>query len=136
MLRLTASFARFDSNNISIVHSSNDNSKPKTYKLKLRVGYDIEREAEPSLSGGRAERVFTHIFNNLDRAHFEPFLARGAYLELVKADVSTYNLKAERARNAIPPLLKLIWRLRPRTVASTVGMNFASDFQRVFKGNY
>lgn len=88
----------------------------------------------PNLTGGGAERVFTHLVNNLDRERFEPFLAlgarRGEYLEFINADVSIYDLKAERARNAVPPLLKLIWRLRPQTVASTVGMNFAGAFAK------
>jgi len=84
----------------------------------------------PNLTGGGAERVFTHLVNNIDRERFEPMLAlgarRGAYLEFIKADVSIYDLKAERARNAVPPLLRLIRQLRPQTVASTVGMNFAA----------
>ncbi len=88
----------------------------------------------PSLIGGGAERVFTHVINNLDRERFEPFLAlgarRGEYLELISADAPIYDLKAERARNAIPPLLKLVWQLRPQTVASTIGMNFAAAFSK------
>ena len=88
----------------------------------------------PNLTGGGAERVFTHLVNNLDRERFEPFLAlgarRGAYLEFINPDISIYDLKAERARNAIPPLLKLVWKLKPSTVVSTVGMNLAGALSK------
>jgi glycosyltransferase involved in cell wall biosynthesis len=83
----------------------------------------------PSMTGGGAERVFTHVINNLDRERFEPHLAlgsiRGDFLEHIRKDVVLYELKAERARNVIPSLLKLVWKLRPQTIASTLGMNFA-----------
>jgi glycosyltransferase involved in cell wall biosynthesis len=88
----------------------------------------------PSLFGGGAERVFTHVINNLDRERFEPFLAlgsiRGTFLDNIKKDVVLYELAAERARKAIPPLLKLIWQLRPQTVATTLGMNFAASLAK------
>jgi glycosyltransferase involved in cell wall biosynthesis len=88
----------------------------------------------PSLSGGGAERVFTHIINNLDRIRFEPFLAlgsiRGEFLRSISKDVTIYELGSERARGAVLSLLKLIWSLRPHTVVSTVGMNFAAALSK------
>ena len=88
----------------------------------------------PSLFGGGAERVFTHLINNLDRERYEPLLAlgtlRGAFLEKLNADVKIYEIKAERARKAVPALVKLVWSLRPQVVFSTLGMNFATTFAK------
>ncbi|MDQ3041745.1 MAG: glycosyltransferase [Acidobacteriota bacterium] len=88
----------------------------------------------PSLYAGGAERIFTHLINNLDRERFEPQLAlgliRGNFLENIKKDVVLYELKAERARNATPSLLKLVWKLRPQTIVSTLGMNFAASLAK------
>lgn len=90
----------------------------------------------PSLIGGGAERVFTYLINHIDRERFEPHLAlgakRGAYLHDISDDVSIYQLNGERARNATPSLIKLVRKIRPDVVFSTVGMNFANSFGRIF----
>ncbi len=90
----------------------------------------------PNLFGGGAERVFTYLINHIDRNDFEPHLAlgakTGAYLQDIKKDVTIYELGGERARNAIPALVKLVRTLRPDTVFSTLGMNFASLTGKMF----
>ncbi len=88
------------------------------------------------MTGGGAERVFLHLLNHLNRERYEPFLAlgarRGVFLANLKQDVEIFEMKAERARRAIPPLVKIVRRLRPQTVCSTLGMNFASGLAKPF----
>jgi len=90
----------------------------------------------PSMTGGGAERVFLHLLNHLNRDHYEPFLAlgakRGEFLAKLKEDVEIFEMKAERARSVIPALIKVVRRLRPQTVCSTLGMNFASALAKSF----
>ena len=90
----------------------------------------------PNLIGGGAERVFTYLVNHIDRDKFEPHLAlgakRGAYLQDIKDDIQIYELGGERARSAISPLIRLVWELRPNTVISTLGMNFANLAAKAF----
>jgi glycosyltransferase involved in cell wall biosynthesis len=83
----------------------------------------------PSLIGGGAERVIVHLVNNLDRKLYTPLLALGAmdgpYLKELREDVQVYELGAERARRAMSAILKAVRTLRPSTVVSTLGLNFA-----------
>lgn len=90
----------------------------------------------PSLFGGGAERVFIHVINNLDRNNFEPLLAlgskHGAFLDKLSTDVPISVLGAERARKAIPAVIKAVRELRPQTVVSCLGMNFAVSLAKPF----
>lgn len=83
----------------------------------------------PSLIGGGAERVIVHLANNLDRDVYTPMLAlgekEGPYLKELRDDVAVYELGAVRARRATRAILKLVRSLRPSTVVSTLGLNFA-----------
>jgi glycosyltransferase involved in cell wall biosynthesis len=104
---------------------------------RISQGKDYENLSEPdvrpqsvlfvlaSLQGGGAERVMVTILQHLDRTLFEPHLAlvesRGVFIHEVPADVPIHDLKAGRARYAIPPLLRLVWRLRPNVILSTLG---------------
>jgi glycosyltransferase involved in cell wall biosynthesis len=78
-----------------------------------------------SLRGGGAERVTVTLLQQLDRAHFECHLgvvrAEGPYLKDVPEDVPLHDLKANRARYAIPGVTRVAWRLRPHIVFSTLG---------------
>lgn len=92
--------------------------------------------AVPSLHGGGAERVMVYLANHLDRARYAPLLAlgalRGPYVGDVRADVPIHVLGAERARAAVPAVVRAVWRLRPDVVLSTVGLNFAVALARPF----
>lgn len=84
----------------------------------------------PSLKGGGSERVFSILLRHLDRARFEPHLAvlkaQGSYLEHIPSDVAVHELNASRVRHALPGIVKIIRKIRPRTVLSTLGhMNLA-----------
>ena len=78
----------------------------------------------PSLEGGGAERVFSMLLRHLDRSRFEPHLAvlqaEGAYLRDIPQDVVVHNLNISRVRYALPRVVRLVWKVRPRTLLSTL----------------
>jgi glycosyltransferase involved in cell wall biosynthesis len=80
----------------------------------------------PSLAGGGAERVILSLVRHLDRRRFVPILAivnrePNDLAEDIAADVEVIDLGSRRVRYALPALLKLIWRLRPDVLLSTLG---------------
>jgi len=79
----------------------------------------------PSLRGGGAERVAVTLLQHLDRRRFEPHLAlveaAGPGLRDVPQDVPVHDLKAGRARYAMPAIIRLAWKLRPQLILSTLG---------------
>jgi len=90
----------------------------------------------PSLQHGGAERVIVHLVNSLDRRRYAPALGlgvvEGPYLADVRDDVSIHALGARKARAAWRGILKTVWELRPDTVISTLGLNFAVAMARPF----
>jgi glycosyltransferase involved in cell wall biosynthesis len=78
----------------------------------------------PSLVGGGAERVMVVVLRHLDRSRFEPHLAvvnkKGPYLSDIPEDVPIHDLGGGRVRYASPALLRLVWRLRPQAILSTL----------------
>jgi glycosyltransferase involved in cell wall biosynthesis len=78
----------------------------------------------PCLGGGGAERVFSVLLRHLDRSRFEPHLAllkaNGAFLEDIPKDVVIHDLKASRVRYALPSIVRLVWRIKPQTLLSTM----------------
>lgn len=79
----------------------------------------------PSLTQGGAERVMLTLLAHLDRERFEPILAvgaaRGELVHAVPADVPLRELGGPRARQAVPGLVRLARRERPRVIFSTLG---------------
>lgn len=79
----------------------------------------------PSLQGGGAERVIVTLLKHLNRDIFELHLAlvakEGAYLSDVPDDIPIYDLGVKRVRYALFSMLKLIWKLKPDIVFSTLG---------------
>jgi len=77
----------------------------------------------PTLEGGGAERVFVTLLRHLDRERFEPHLAlverKGGYLADLPDDVPVYVLGGRNPLSFLR-LLRLIRRLRPDTVFSTL----------------
>src|SRR5258707_4018592 len=78
----------------------------------------------PSLEGGGAERVFSMLLRHLDRTRFEPHLAilqaGGTYLRDIPSDVAVHDLKVSRVRYALPSIVRLVWKIRPQTLLSTL----------------
>jgi glycosyltransferase involved in cell wall biosynthesis len=84
----------------------------------------------PTLGGGAARVVIT-LLRHLDRTRFEPHLVvfytfYGFWFRAeVPDDVVMHVLEARRARNAMPRLIRVIWRVRPAVLVATQGyINF------------
>ncbi|GIP16504.1 glycosyl transferase [Paenibacillus montaniterrae] len=79
----------------------------------------------PSLRGGGAEKVIVTLLNNFNRNKYELHVAiinlSGEYANLLSSDVIVHNLNSKRARNAIFTLVKLVRRLKPKAIISTLG---------------
>ena len=79
----------------------------------------------PDLETGGAERIATTIANHLPREKFEPKILllrkEGGYLELLKEDVEIIDLKIQRIRNSLIPILKEIKIRKPDIVFSGFG---------------
>lgn len=78
----------------------------------------------PSLAGGGAQRVFSILLRYLDRSQFELHLgllqAKGPYVEEIPRDVAVHELKVSRVRFALPSIAKLVWKIRPEALLSTL----------------
>jgi len=80
----------------------------------------------PAFSGGvgGAERVIATILRHLDHSEFECHLALvgtgGAYLECVPAPVIVHHLGVSRMRYSLPSIIRLVRKVRPQTILSTV----------------
>ncbi|MDO9091978.1 MAG: glycosyltransferase [Rubrivivax sp.] len=79
----------------------------------------------PSLQGGGAERVMLTLLRHLDRVRFEPMLAvvdgRTADLEADRpADLPFFDLERRSVRAAAISIVRLVRRLRPDIVLSTL----------------
>ena len=76
------------------------------------------------LNAGGAERVVLTLLRHLSRERFEIDLAlvrrEGRFLAEVPPDVPVHDLGASRVRAAGPPLIRLVRRLRPQVVLSTL----------------
>lgn len=79
----------------------------------------------PDLHTGGAERIVTTIANHLPRDRFRPSILlmrrEGGYLEILKDDVSIIDIKTERIRNSLRPILKKIKKLKPDIVFTGFG---------------
>lgn len=87
--------------------------------------------AIPSLDRGGPDRVLFEILRALDRTQFEPFLMvsepKGHYLAQLPADVHVEVLGPEVSLGSRYPMwraLRVIWRLQPDVILSTLRMNF------------
>jgi glycosyltransferase involved in cell wall biosynthesis len=80
----------------------------------------------PAFSGGvgGAERVIATILRHLDHSKFECHLALvgtgGAYLEGVPPAVTVHELGVSRMRYSLPSIIRLVRKVRPQTILSTV----------------
>jgi glycosyltransferase involved in cell wall biosynthesis len=80
----------------------------------------------PAFTGGvgGAERVISTLLRHLDHTRYECHLAvvqsGRAYLEDVPPSVTVHHLQVSRMRYALPAIIRLVWRLRPATILTTV----------------
>lgn len=91
-----------------------------TFMKKIAVIFII-----PDLETGGAERIVTTIANHLPREKFEPKIMllrkEGGYLDFLKPDVEVIDLKTQRIRNGLKPILTEIRRRKPDIVFSGFG---------------
>lgn len=78
----------------------------------------------PDLRGGGAQKVTTLLLNNISKNKFSVHLAlienTGEFRDNLNADIQIYDLKCKRRRYAIVPLIRLLNRLKPDIVFSTL----------------
>ena len=78
----------------------------------------------PSLNGGGAERVVLTLLRHLDRRRFMPILAvlqkEGRYVGQIPEGIEVIDLQIERVRYAPVKLIRLIRRLEPEIVFTTL----------------
>lgn len=78
----------------------------------------------PTLYIGGAERFFLQLSQNLDRNRFEVhlglFQANGQFMSEVPSDVTIHDLKVSRARYSLAKIVRLVRKLRPNAVLSTL----------------
>jgi glycosyltransferase involved in cell wall biosynthesis len=78
----------------------------------------------PSLGGGGTERVMVTLASRLDRSRFSPHVAvlekKGPYVDALPPDVPLHDLAVKRVRNAVPSVIRLVWKLRPAVVLSNI----------------
>jgi glycosyltransferase involved in cell wall biosynthesis len=80
----------------------------------------------PSLAGGGAERVIVNLLRHLDRSKFDLILAvvnmnSAVFLADLPSDVKLVDLECTRVRFAILKIIRLIWKIQPKVVFSTLG---------------
>jgi glycosyltransferase involved in cell wall biosynthesis len=79
----------------------------------------------PSLQGGGAEQVILSLLRHLDRDKFRLALAvvdvqAAIYKEDLPDDVEFIDLHCSRVRQAMPRIIRLIWKRKPDVVFSTL----------------
>lgn len=90
----------------------------------------------PTLTGGGAERVMLTLLQHFDRSLIQPTLAvvdtrQAVFIDALPDDIELIDLGCRHVRHAIPAILKLVWRMRPAMVFSTLGhLNLALAMAR------
>ncbi|MCB9202878.1 MAG: glycosyltransferase [Flavobacteriales bacterium] len=93
----------------------------------------------PDLNPGGAERIVTTILNHIDLDKYSPKLMlmrkEGVYLEILKSEIEIVDLKIQRIRQSIFPILKYIYKHKPDIVFTGYGeVNaFLSPFVPLFR---
>lgn len=80
----------------------------------------------PTLTSGGAERVIVNLLRHLDRSKFDLILAvvnmdSAVYLDDLPSDVELIDLECKRVRFALVKIIRLIWKIKPNVVFSTLG---------------
>ncbi|MDA7818282.1 glycosyltransferase [Sulfurimonas sp.] len=79
----------------------------------------------PSMRGGGSERVMSVILNYIDKSSFDPILIllqkEGEYLSDLPKDLKIVDLNVSNTRYSMFKVIKIIFRLKPDIVMSTLG---------------
>ena len=89
-------------------------------KRKTRVLFFV-----PSLVAGGAEQVMMTLLRNLSRETFDVSLAvvsqeGSVFSDDMPADISVIDLRAPRLRYALPKIVKVVWKVKPDVIFSTI----------------
>ncbi len=93
----------------------------------------------PNLHQGGAERIITTILNNIDTDRFSPTLIlmekEGYYLNFIPKNIEIIELKVSQIRKSLFPILKILWKQKPKLVFCGFGeVNaFLSPFIPLFR---
>ena len=98
-----------------------DGRQPMTTDARRRVLFLI-----PTLNGGGAQRVIVTLLQHLDRSRFRMTIAAmttvgAVFHDELPPDVELIDLDCARVRHSLVKLVRLIWRLKPDVVFSTLG---------------
>jgi glycosyltransferase involved in cell wall biosynthesis len=80
----------------------------------------------PAFAGGvgGAERVIITLLRHLDHTRFECHLGLvlegNAFLDDIPAEVVVHRMRVTRMRYCLPAIVRLAWKVKPRTILSTV----------------
>lgn len=78
----------------------------------------------PSLGGGGAERVYTHLLNHIDRERFDLYLIvvklEGPYVDDLPKDIKVINLKKSSVKWSLIKLIFEINKIKPHVIMSTL----------------
>jgi glycosyltransferase involved in cell wall biosynthesis len=92
--------------------------------------------ALPDFSGGGAERVFLNLINNISKDLFKVHVAvgklQGEYCDNLSDDIEVHVLGNTSFLFSLLPLIRLIWKLRPNVVLSTLGYVVSASFASIF----
>jgi hypothetical protein len=117
---------------VKIINLVKIQNKRSRNQLKTKILFII-----PSLRGGGAERVMLTLLKHLPRGQFGLSLALvekvGHYLDELPNDVAVYDLEAGRVRYSILKIVRLINKIKPDIVFSTLGhLNIALVISKIF----
>jgi glycosyltransferase involved in cell wall biosynthesis len=92
--------------------------------------------ALPDFRGGGAERVFLNLINNISKDIFTVHVAvgkfQGEYCDNLSDDIEVHVLGNTSFLFSLLPLIRLIWKIRPNVVLSTLGYVVSASFASIF----
>lgn len=94
----------------------------------------------PNMAGGGAERVILNLLHSLDRQRFLPILVlvenSGVFLKEIPGDIDVITLETKRVRFAICKIIKVVRRIKPDVVMSTIlHLNIAMALVKLCSSN-
>jgi glycosyltransferase involved in cell wall biosynthesis len=95
--------------------------------------------ALPDFSGGGAERVFLNLINNISLDSFEVHVAvgkfQGKYCDELINDITLHELGSIKSLSSIFSMVRLLRRLKPHIIFSTLGYIVTASIASIFSKN-
>ena len=87
---------------------------------KIKIAFVL-----PFMNAGGAEKIICTLLNRLSRESFEPVLVllkkKGKLLGCLPKDIEVFELGTDSLRNSVLPLIKMLKKLKPDMVFSSIG---------------